>query len=66
VGGQTMDAIRVEWCLGARSFQRKKRRHSGGQTKAEDLEKFVMTSSFAGELLVGTFANSEKSQWIYY
>ena len=58
---QTIDAIRVEVVLRGKSFPGKKRKPSGGQTKAEDLAKSATTSSFAGRLLVEIFANLGKS-----
>jgi hypothetical protein len=58
---QTMDAIRVEVVLRGKSFPGKKKRPSGGQTKAEDLARSATTSSFAGRLPVEMFANLEKS-----
>jgi len=62
INGQMMDAIKVGEGPHATSLPRKKRKHNEEQTKAVDLGKFTMTSSFAGKLLQAVFVNSEKSR----
>jgi hypothetical protein len=59
---QMMNAIKL--ALRAKRIISTKRKHNVEQTKAADLERFAMTSSFAGKLLQEEFASLEMSPCI--